>query len=127
MKALNQERTLYASAARTATPSGDAVAIIPNQSHVAAHFIIVTSSVTGASVVPTVQGLDSAGNAYDVLVGTAITTTGTVVLKVGPGIGIINNGAVADYLPLRFQLLMTHGNGSSITYSARVQMFSASN
>lgn len=70
------------------------------------------------SVVPKIQGKDPvSGGYYDVLVGTAITATGMTVLKVGPGIGAVENGAANDFLPDTWRVRLEHADTDSITYS----------
>jgi hypothetical protein len=108
-------KVLLPLAARTATPT------IADQSDPNAeglHVIINVTAVTATpSVVPTLQGKGPLGTYYDLLVGTAITATGTTVLKLGPGIAPVANGAAADYLPDIWRVVMTHGDADSITYS----------
>jgi len=112
----NTTETLLASAARTAsTNSADFV----NHNATGAHFIINVSALSDTpSIVVTVQGLDDAsGVYYDVLVGTAITTTGITVLKVHPGINPIVNGSANDMLPRTYRVNVAHADTDSITYS----------
>lgn len=55
---------------------------------------IVTASASGVpSVTPTVQGIDSAGNAYNICAGDAIAAAGTRVIQVGPAL-TAGSGAV---------------------------------
>ena len=50
---------------------------------------IVTTSASGVpSVTPTIQGVDSAGNLYTLCAGAAISTTGTTLIHVGPGMTV---------------------------------------
>ncbi|MCH8067844.1 MAG: hypothetical protein IID16_01025 [Candidatus Marinimicrobia bacterium] len=88
------------------------------------HVIIdVTAINASPSVIPKIQGKDSvSGKYYDLLTGTAITGTGTTVLKVYPGITVATNVSVSDILPVKFRILMTHGNADSITYSVGVNL-----
>jgi hypothetical protein len=116
------ERRILASAARTATPT------ISDQSDPNAegvHIIINVTALTATpQVTPKIQGKDPvSGSYYDILVGSTITdvTVGTppaiIVLKVGPGLTPVANGAAADYLPDTWRVVMTHGDADSITYS----------
>ena len=119
-------KTILAAAARTATPT---IADEHDPNAEGVHVVIVVSALTSTpSVVPKIQGKDPYGNYYDVLVGSAITdvTVGTppatVVLKVGPGISPVANGAAADYLPDTWRVVMTHADTDSITYSVAAVM-----
>lgn len=78
-----------------------------------AHVIINISSFTAGSVTPHIQGKDPvSGVYYDLLVGTALTATGTTVLKVYPGIAATANAAASDLLPQvwRVQLVGSSAN-----------------
>jgi hypothetical protein len=109
------ERIILASAARTATATG-ADQADPNAEGL--HLIINVTAVTATpSVVPTIQGKSPVGTYYDVLVGAAITATGTTVLKIGPGIAAVANAAAADILPDTWRVVLTHADADSITYS----------
>jgi hypothetical protein len=109
-------KRLLASAARTATVDSDDQSD-PNAE--AVHVAINVTSVTATpSVLPRIQGKDpESGVYYDVLVGLAITATGMTVLKVGPGLAPVANGAAADYLPDTWRVRMEHADADSITYS----------
>jgi hypothetical protein len=117
----NNSTVLLASAARTATV---ATADQSNPECRGVHVIVnVTAIASSPSVVPTIQGKDElSGVYYDLLVGTAITATGTTVLKVAPGIGTVSGGAAADVLPSTWRVSFTHGDSDSITYSAAAQL-----
>lgn len=107
--------TIHASSARTATPSASDI----HDMHIGAHIIIDVTAVSATpSVVPVIQGLDEvSGKYYAILTGIAITATGTTVLKVGPNIQALANGAAKDFLPAIWRVTMTHGDSDSITYS----------
>jgi hypothetical protein len=117
--------TLLASAARTATPS-DAALTRNDADSCAVHVTINVSAVTATPIItPAIQGQDPAsGSWYSILVGTAITATGLTVLKVGPGITAVANGAAADYLPAAWRLVLTHTDADSATYSVGAVLFS---
>jgi hypothetical protein len=108
---------LYASAARTATPTAVQSSNVHGER--GGHFVInVTAVVDTPSVVPTVDGYDPGSDSwYNLLTGDAITATGTTVLKIYPGIGAIPGGAAPDILPDTWRMVMTHADADSITYS----------
>jgi len=114
---------LLPSAARTASQNSQAVGMEANEK--AAHIIIdVTAIAATPSVVPTVEGWDSISESwYSILVGVAITATGTTVLKVGPGVGAVANGAANDYLPNRWRVSMAAADADSMTYSIGANIF----
>jgi len=113
-------RTLFASAARTATASSDD----QYSSEPGLHLVIdVTAVAATPSVVPTIQGKDAlSGKYYTILTGAAITATGTTVLKVYPGIEPLANGAASDVLPGTWRVTMTHADADSITYSVAAHL-----
>lgn len=112
----NRSVTLFSSTARTATLNSDVQA---NHTWRGVHIIIDVTSITSSpSVVPTIQGKDNAsGKFYDLLVGVAITATGTTVLKLYPGITASANISASDLLPNFWRVRMVHANADSITYS----------
>lgn len=109
------------SEARTATNnSGD----LTNSQHKGCHVIIDVTAISATpSVVPTIQGKDSvSGKYYPLLAGAAITGTGTVILKLYPGLTDAANLVANDILPSKFRILMTHADADSITYSVGVSL-----
>lgn len=115
------EETVYASAARTATPTAVSVYTRGRQR---LHLVIDVTAVTATpSVVPTIDGYDSlSGKWYNILTGVAITATGTTVLKVGPGLAAVANGCAQDMLPGLIRVVLTHGDADSITSSVAVHL-----
>ena len=109
------------SAARIATNNSDD---LTNSQHRGCHVIIDVTDITATpSVVPTIQGKDSlSGKYYTLLVGAAITATGTTILKVYPGLTADANLVTNDIVPSKFRILMTHGDADSITYSVSVSL-----
>lgn len=109
-------KTAYASAARTATPTAYEFTM---EGRRGLHCVIdVTAASDTPSVVPTIAGLDPlSGKYYSLLVGAAITATGTTVLKIYPGIAASANAAASDVVPDVVKLTMTHADTDSITYS----------
>jgi hypothetical protein len=106
--------------ARTATVTG---VDLPSNGLGGCHFVIVvTENAAAGSITPKVQNKDAAGNYYDVLVGTAITSTGTTVLKIGRGMTPVANNVATDQLSELFRVVVTHNNANQITYSGCVNM-----
>jgi len=112
----NLSSIILPSAARTAASvlSSD----ITNPQWRGGHFIVNISAYTSGSYVVTVQGKDPvSSNYYDILVGSAITATGTTVLKVYPGIATIAGGAASDTLPRVFRVKVAASATPVATYS----------
>lgn len=112
----NQDLTVFASAARTATPTPfDGT----NLNGRGLHLVIDCTAVTATpSVVFTIQGADVlSGKFYTILVSAAITGTGTTVLRVYPGLTASANVTASDILPRTWRVIATHGDADSITYS----------
>jgi hypothetical protein len=116
---LNENFIVLPSAARTTTQTSDD---LPSGGRGAMHLIVdVTSAGTG-SITPKVQGKDGNGIYYDILVGTAITSTGTNVLKIGRGMTPVASAVATDQLPLYFRVILTANNANSMTYSVGVNL-----
>ena len=113
--------TLFASAARTATP---AAAEFDAGGHHGLHLVIDVTAVTATpSVVPSIDFHDNlSGKWCNLLTGAAITATGTTVLKIYPGIAAVANAAAPDCIHGRMRLALTHGDSDSATYSAAVHL-----
>lgn len=121
MAQLNREKEILPSAARTATvDSPDAL----NWEGRGVQLVIdVTAAAATPSVVPHIQGKDPlSGKYYDLLVGAAITATGTTVLKVYPGITVAANLSASDFLPKTWRVRLVHADADSITYSVGAQV-----
>lgn len=114
-------KTVYASAARTATPTAFESS---TEGARGLHLVIDVTSVTASpSVVPTIDGHDPlSGKWYNLLTGVAITATGTTVLKIYPGIATLANAAASDVVPDVFRVVMTHGDADSITYTVAAHL-----
>lgn len=121
------EKTLFASAARTASANGD------DQINSGGHRGIVitidaTAEVDTASVVFTLQRKDATSGKYTtILASSAVEATGTTVMRVYPGLtdqtdpdgaGFDAVPNVAnDVLPAIWRLITTHADADSLTYS----------
>ena len=114
------EFEVLASAARTAdttsddfvVPYGKTLALIINR----------TASAATPSVVPTIRGVTPDAIVYDVLVGAAITGTGTTVLRVGAGCPETTNLSTGMPLPATWRLFMDASDADSLTYSVRAEV-----
>ena len=115
-------QTVYASAARTATPT--AVTISTRRAKALFVVINVTAATATPSVVPTIDGYDSTSDTwFNLLTGAAITdANGDVRLRVGNGLPVTANVSANDYLPDRVRVVMTHGDADSITYSVSAHL-----
>lgn len=107
--------TIYASAARTATPTAVTKRVDRYKGCI---LIIDATAITATpSVVVTIEGVAASGNKYTILTSAAITATGRTALRVYPGITASANVAVSDVLPQTIVITLTHGDADSITYS----------
>lgn len=119
---MNFEIPVLASTARTATlNSGDQ----SNLNGRGLHLVIDVTAGAAFSIVPKIQAKDQAsGKWYDLLVGAAITATGTTVLKLYPGLTAAANLVANDVLPVSWRLRVEHGDATSVTYSAGASLIS---
>lgn len=115
-------KTLYASAARTATPTevefqnaGDARGM---------HVIIDVTAVTATpSVVFNIEAKDPAsGDWYLLLDSTAVTAVSTTILKIHPNLTAVANSVAQDGLPLDLRVRPVHADADSITYTVGANM-----
>lgn len=109
--------TILASASRTTTQTSE-----DYQGGTAMHLVLVMATVGTGSVTPKVQGKDDLGNYYDLLVGTAQTTDGTQVIKIGEGFGQVANGSAADKLPVTWRVVATANNANAAVYSVTASL-----
>lgn len=115
------EKILYASAARTATPT----AVVVNAGRAKELRIVIdcTAIVSAPSVVFTVDGIDStSGKFFNIITSAAVVAAGTTVMTVALGVTVAANVAVSAPLPQTFRVVATHGNGNSITYSVTAHL-----
>ncbi len=122
---MGKHQAVYASAARTATPTAVTVQVGRyNHLHLAIDVTAITST---PSVVCTIDGLDPvSGKYYNLLTSAALTESGvpyTRVLKIGPGLPVTANVSANDVLPDTIRITMTHGDSDSITYSVGANLY----
>mgnify|MGYP001600632907 CR=1 FL=1 len=112
----NIDATILASAARTATTvSADQT----NYSGRGLHLVFDITAVPGADTVTlTIQGKDAlSGKYYTILAGAAQVATGTIVMRVYPGLVAAANLVANDVLPRTWRASIAHSAASSFTYS----------
>jgi hypothetical protein len=115
------QRTIYASAARTATPT--AVTISAGRARALRLVIDATAVTATPSVVCTIDAIDSlSGKAVNLLTSAAIATVSTVTLQVGPGLTAAANLVANSFLADQIRITMTHGDADSITYSVSAHL-----
>lgn len=115
------QRTIYASAARTATPT--AVTFSTGRAKELRIVIDATAITATPSVVFTVDYSDSAsGKWINLITSAAITATGTTVLLAALGATASANVAVNQPLPDTLRVTATHGDADSITYSVSAHL-----
>lgn len=107
--------TVYASAARTATPTAVS---IPTGRYRYLHLTMDVTAVTATpSLTVTIDGLDPvSGKYYNLLTSTAIATAVTTTWRIGPGLTNSANLIANDVLPSTIRITVTHGDADSATY-----------
>ena len=110
----NQAGVELVSAARTATVTGGDH---KNLVYRGLHLIVDVTVNAAGTLTPKIQGKDGNGIYYDLLTGAAITTTGTNVLKIYPGLPGTANAIANDFLPSVFRIIITASDANSVTYS----------
>ena len=97
----NDSITIVSASAVTASQSSSSQY---NAGHRGAHIVInATAVASGASLTPSIVGICK-GVEYTILGGSAISSTGTTVLKVYPGITAAANAAASDVLPQQWRV-----------------------
>lgn len=103
----------------TTVNSGDQV----NSSYRGLHIIVSVATATSGTYTPHIQGKDPvSGVYYDILVGSAISATGTTVLKVYPGIAVLANGAASDILPQTWRVQLIGASTPSMVLSVEAYL-----
>jgi|SRR5687767_7372946 len=116
IRQISEAHTVLISTARIATHNS---ADMITSGHKGGHIVIDMTAVPGVETVTfTVQGKDPlSGKYYTILASTAISATGTTVLKVFPGATAAANAAANDILPETWRVACTHSASGSFTYS----------
>jgi len=113
---LNSYQEIVPSAIRSA----DHAVRVVNTHGKACHLVVDMTVVPGVDTVTvTIQGRDpTSGKLYTILASTALVATGTVILKVGPGLPVTANLSANDVLPHDVVIDFNHSAASNFTYSA---------
>lgn len=106
------------SAARTATPVDTNEYELGGRARCLTVVIDVTAVTSTPSTTFKIQGVDRlSGKTWDILASAAIAATGTVIMRVGPGIAVTANVSANDVVPPIVRIVASHGNANSMTYS----------
>lgn len=107
---------VFASAVQTGTTVNSSD--MTNAAWRGADVIVNVSAYTSGTYTPHIQGKDPvSGNYYDILVGPAISATGTTVLHVYPGVTAAANSAAAAILPYTWRVQLVGATTPSMTLS----------
>ena len=80
--------------------------------------VMNTTAIGSGSVTLSIQGKDTASNAYyTILTGSAVTTNVTNVYTIYPGLTAVANVTVTDVLPRTWRVVVTANNGNAATYT----------
>lgn len=120
-------KTLFASAARIATPAAFVISALGDfiRQTTNMHIIIDVTEVTATpSVQPNLEGFDPlSGKWYDLVDSiTAITGVGTTAIKYGENTSLVANNSNQGFVPEQIRLRMTHADADSITYSVGINL-----
>lgn len=116
------QNTVFASAARTATP--DTVEFeLPARVASLTLFVDCTAVGVTPSVVFNLLGVDRlSGKTWLIIASTAVVAISTRILKVSAGLAVAANVSVNDVPPPVVRVEAVHGNGVSATYSAALHV-----
>lgn len=109
--------TVYASAARTATPDTEELEL-PRGTRYATFVLDATAITATPSVTLKVEGVDRAsGKTWTLIQDAAVTGIATSTVQIGPGLPVAANVSDNVALPPVIRVTATHGDADSITYS----------
>ena len=110
--------TVFASAARTATPTPATYRVSRGDASGLVVVIDATAVTDTPSVVFTIVGVDEvSGKTWTVLASAAVATVSTVVLRVNPSLTAVTNLTAKDVVPTYWRVTAVHGDADPITYS----------
>ena len=110
--------TVFASAARTATPTAASFRVARGGADGLVLVIDATAVTSTPSVVFTIVGVDEVSDkTWTVLASAAVATVSTTVLRVHPSLTAATNLVAKDVVPTYWRVTAVHGDADSITYS----------
>lgn len=112
-----RSHTVYASAARTATPDTVELELPPGTQYLA--LVLDATAVTATpSIVMKVEGVDRlSGKVWSLLTDAAVTGVSQSELFIGPHLTAAANVTANVLVPPVVRVTVTHANADSITYS----------
>ena len=82
------------------------------------HFILDVTAIVSGTITFVLEGYDPASNDYyTVLQGSAISSTGTSIYKIGVGFTPVANATANDFFPAQWRITIDHSGSNSATYS----------
>lgn len=121
-----RSETLFASAARTASPTAAELDLDLLRHAELLEVCIVTSALAlTPSVVPAIEAYNELSGTWQaVLTGAAITATGNVILRYGQNAANVTNLSAQGIAGPRLRVSMTHADTDSITYTVLARVLS---
>ena len=115
------EQQIYASAARTATPT--AVEVNTRRFRSMVVVFDATAITSTPSVTIALDRKDNASGKYiNILTSAAIATVSTNTIRIGLGLPVTANVSANEPLPNVVRVTITHGNANSITYTVSAHL-----
>lgn len=115
------EQQIYASAARTATPT----AVEVNTRRFRSMVVVLDATVHAVSAALTVtlaRKDNTSGKYIDILTSASITTVSTNTIRIGLGLPATANVSANEPLPNVVRITVTHGNANSVTYTVSAHL-----
>ena len=115
------EQQIYASAARTATPT----AVEVNTRRFRSMVVVLDATVhaVSAALTITLARKDNASGKYiDILTSASITTVSTNTIRIGLGLPVTANVSANEPLPNVVRVTVTHGNANAVTYTVSAHL-----
>ncbi|MER5252907.1 hypothetical protein [Streptomyces sp. NPDC002855] len=114
---VGHSHTVYASAARTATPDTEELEL-PKGTRFITAVIDVTAVTATPALTLKIEGVDRAsGKVWTLIEDAAVSTVSTGTLHVGPGLTAAANVTANAMVPPVVRFTVTHGDADSATYS----------
>ena len=115
------EQTIYASAARTATPT--AVEVNTRRAKSLVVVLDATVHAVSAALTITIDRKDSTSGKYiNILTSASITTVSTNTIRVALGAPVTANVSANEPLPNTVRIGVTHGNANAVTYTVSAHL-----